>query len=100
MPAGSAASLRPKLLLRLVVPNKWFMALTPLFCLPYACLPAFIARLYKKYYLYEVTVGYEGIAPFWLLMILTAVGFGLLFAAAHAERELKMDAYRRYGNKK
>ena len=90
VPAGSAASLRPKLLLRLVVPNKWFMALTPLFCLPYACLPAFIARLYKKYYLYEVTVGYEGIAPFWLLMILTAVGFGLLFAAAHAVSTLKV----------
>lgn len=96
LPQGSPVALRFKLLLRLVVPNRWCMALCGLLCLPYALLPAFISYLYRLYYLYEVRVGYAGLPPVCLLLLLVAVCVGLLFAAAPFEKELGMDAYRRY----
>lgn len=96
LPPVSPGAMRYKLLLRLVVPNKWFMALCPLLCLPYACLPDFIVRMYKKYYLFEVTVGYAGPAPKWVLLAFCVVCVAVLYAAENTERELKMDAYRRY----
>ncbi len=100
LPPASPGALRFKLLLRLLVPNRWFMALCGLLCLPYALLPLYISHLYKLYYLYEVKVGYAGIAPVWLLAALLALCVALLFAAAPAERELGMDAYRRYFGRK
>ena len=45
-------------------------------------------------------MGYDGLPPVWLLLLLLAVCVGLLFAAAPAERELGMDAYRRYYSRK
>ncbi len=100
LPHASHAAMQCKLLLRLVVPNRWFMALCGVLCLPYSLFPEYISHLYKKYYLYEVTVGYDGLPPVWLLLLLLAVCVGLLFAAAPAERELRMDAYRRYYSRK
>ena len=100
LPHASHAAMQCKLLLRLVVPNRWFMALCGVLCLPYSLFPEYISHLYKKYYLYEVTVGYDGLPPVWLLLLLLAVCVGLLFAAAPAERELGMDAYRRYYSRK
>ena len=76
------------------------LALCGVLCLPYSLFPEYISHLYKKYYLYEVTVGYDGLPPVWLLLLLLAVCVGLLFAAAPAERELRMDAYRRYYSRK
>ena len=94
-PAGSEAALNSKFLLRIVLPSRWCMALVPLLCAPYAFMAEFIAHLYRKYYLYDVTLGYHGIPSFVMLIIELALSVALVFIAAPFEKESHMDPYRR-----
>ncbi len=94
-PAGSEAALNSKFLLRIVLPSRWCMALVPLLCAPYAFMAEFIAHLYRKYYLYDVTLGYHGIPSFVMLIIGLALSVALVFIAAPFEKESHMDPYRR-----
>ena len=55
----------------------------------------FIAHLYRKYYLYDVTLGYHGIPSFVMLIIGLALSVALVFIAAPFEKESHMDPYRR-----
>lgn len=95
LPPQTEAALNCKFMLRLVLPRPWLVPCIPLLCLPYACLARYICRLYAKFYLYDVSIGYHGLSPATLLAVLTAICFLLYFAAKGCERELKMDPYRR-----
>ena len=95
VPPDSSTALNCKFLLRLTVPNKWLMSLIPALCLPYAALPELIKHLYARYYAYSVTVGYHGLSPLLLLLLLFAVCIALVPAAAPFERSLRMNAFSR-----
>lgn len=95
LPPQTDTALNCKFLLRLVLPRPWLVPCIPLLCLPYACLARYVCRLYAKFYLYEVSIGYHGISPALLLALLTAVCFLLYFAAKGFENKMKMNPYRR-----
>ncbi len=95
LPPRTETALNCKFLLRLVLPKSWLIPCIPLFCLPYACLARYVCKLYDRFYLYDVSIGYHGPSPALLLAMLTAACFLLYFSAKGFENDLKMNPYRR-----